>query len=71
MYMLYLDLQHLFLWVMQLSTSGHLSKSLNKQLNLTSTALLRLRLNATLAQTNQLRSGSLAGRYMDLKSNKL
>ncbi len=35
----------------------------NKQLNTTSTALLRLRLNATLAQTNQLRSSGLAGRY--------
>gem|GEM_PF-4376015 len=34
----------------------------NKQLNPTSTALLRLRLNATLALTNQLRSGGLAGR---------
>ena len=35
---------------------------LNKQLNLTSTELVGLRFHATLAQTNQLRSGSLAGR---------
>jgi hypothetical protein len=33
----------------------------NKQLKPTSTALLVLRLNATLAQNNQLRSGGLAG----------
>ena len=36
----------------------------NNQLNLTSTALLVLRFHATLAQNNQLRSGSLAGRYV-------
>lgn len=37
---------------------------LNKRLKPTSTALLVLRFNATLAQNNQLRSGGLAGRYV-------
>lgn len=36
----------------------------NKQLNPTSTALLALCFNATLAQNNQHRSGGLAGRYV-------
>lgn len=39
----------------------------NKQLNSTSTALLALCFNATLAQNNQLRSGGLAGRYIYLE----
>ena len=42
------------LWVQTLVQSGH-----NNVINPTSTALLRLRLNATLAQTNQLRPGGL------------
>ena len=39
--------------------------AVNKQLNPTSTALLILCFTATLAQNNQLRSGGLAGRYVN------
>ena len=44
------------------------SLTLNKVLNLTSTAALVLRFNATLLQNKRLRSGKLARRYA-LRSN--
>jgi hypothetical protein len=57
-------------WVIRRTFTEKVGQA-NKRLNPTSTALLVLCLSLTLAQNNQLRSGGLAGRYVNAENKPL